>query len=844
MSSTKFIYLLILSFVCTLSNSSVAYAQVILDNSLGDESSVVTPNATIKDAPADLIEGGATRGSNLFHSFSDFNVGDGSAVYFASPEGINNILTRVTGNSVSNIFGTLGVVNGAANLFLLNPNGIVFGQDAVLDLNGSFFATTAESFLDAQDNKFSAVQSDTKPLLNVNLTPGLQMGSHSGNITVKGNGHLLTGGVLFPLNNLNNNTASRLQVKTGQTLGLIARQIQLDGGILKIPGGNIELAGIQQGNVYFEIDADTSSWQFDSSQVAKFGDIKLRDRALLDTSGILTGDIRLQGKNISLEDASAAIIQNFGTEISGEIIVNATDSITLSNSIRNSADIPTPQGNITGIASSRFTTETLGTGKGGNLKISGKNLWLDDSSSISSRSFSNAETGNLELKFGESININGASLLNPLVPTSLSTLIFSSGNSGKIDVVARNISLNDSGTISSLNFGSGKGGDINVRAAELKFDSINSPSGNPSSIGSTIYRTGDSGSVTMDASRISLLNGSKISTSTLAQGNAGKITINSSDYIEISGVIPGGGLESSISSDAEILNLGLQQFLGIPDIPSGDSGNVIVNTPQLTISNGGSVAVNNRGLGDSGDVMLSGDRILLNDNASITAFSTSGQGGNISLSVNDFLSLDNSSTITARATGNFTDSNARINGGNIVIDADLITLLENSQIDASAVVGNGGNINITAQGFLVSADSLVRASSEFGLDGNVEVDTINGDRKFELGKLPENTIRANQQIAASCGIGANQFAISRKGGLPSNPTQNLRGQAVWNDMRLIDLRSTSKTFKSSSLDPLPHQPKLILEAQGWRINKKGHVVLIKQENQPHLISNQTNCRKY
>lgn len=95
-------------------------AQITPDATLGTEGSVVTPNATVDGFAADLIEGGAARGANLFHSFQEFNVEDGQRVYFANPVGIENILGRVTGNQLSNILGTLGV-NGNANLFFSTP---------------------------------------------------------------------------------------------------------------------------------------------------------------------------------------------------------------------------------------------------------------------------------------------------------------------------------------------------------------------------------------------------------------------------------------------------------------------------------------------------------------------------------------------------------------------------------------------------------------------------------------------------------------------------------------------------------------------------------------------------
>jgi filamentous hemagglutinin family protein len=126
-------------FLAIFTNLPSVKAQLIPDNTLGTENSRVTPQGI-----RDLIEGGAIRGSNLFHSFVDFNVGSQQQVYFANPSGITNILTRVTGNNASNILGTLGV-EGVANLFLINPNGIIFGATAQLNMGGSFIGSTATS---------------------------------------------------------------------------------------------------------------------------------------------------------------------------------------------------------------------------------------------------------------------------------------------------------------------------------------------------------------------------------------------------------------------------------------------------------------------------------------------------------------------------------------------------------------------------------------------------------------------------------------------------------------------------------------------------------------------------
>ncbi len=167
-------------------------AQITPDNTLGAERSAVTPNATVRGLPAALIGGGTIRGSTLFHSFLQFNVGEGQRVYFADPQGITNIFSRVTGNLPSSILGTLGV-NGPANLFLLNPNGILFGPHARLDIAGSFVASTASHVQFPDGSRFSATNPQAPPLLTLNLTPGLQYGASQRGARITNQGTLITG---------------------------------------------------------------------------------------------------------------------------------------------------------------------------------------------------------------------------------------------------------------------------------------------------------------------------------------------------------------------------------------------------------------------------------------------------------------------------------------------------------------------------------------------------------------------------------------------------------------------------------------------------------------------------
>lgn len=167
-----------------LYNPQPIVAQVIPDNTLGAENSLLIKLNELNER----IDGGAMRGSNLFHSFLEFNVGESRGVYFANPAGIENILSRVTGGNPSNILGRLGVLGGA-NLFLLNPHGILFGPNASLDIKGSFVAATANGIQLGEKGFFSATEPEKSNLLSVN--PGSlffnQVATHSGNIINRGN---------------------------------------------------------------------------------------------------------------------------------------------------------------------------------------------------------------------------------------------------------------------------------------------------------------------------------------------------------------------------------------------------------------------------------------------------------------------------------------------------------------------------------------------------------------------------------------------------------------------------------------------------------------------------------
>ena len=297
-----------------VSSGNCAFAQIAPDATLGDKSSIVTTNVDINGIPSDRIDGGTIRGVNLFHSFQEFNVDAERGAYFTNHAGIENILSRVTGGNISKILGTLGVVGGNANLFLINPNGIIFGPNASLDLNGSFLASTANSLIFADGTRFSTAPSQSAPLLTVSIPVGLQFGGAAGAISNQSqaspNGAENTLG--DPVG---------LHVQTGKTLALVGGDVTLEGGNLTAKQGRIELVSVA-GNSLVSLSPTEKGWVLGYEGVQNFQNILLAQRidssknmrSLIDVSGEGGGDIQVQGSYVTLTDGSQILAITQGAE--------------------------------------------------------------------------------------------------------------------------------------------------------------------------------------------------------------------------------------------------------------------------------------------------------------------------------------------------------------------------------------------------------------------------------------------------------------------------------------------------------------------------------------------------
>ncbi|OUL26530.1 S-layer family protein [Nostoc sp. 106C] len=784
-----------------------AHAQVTSDGSLN---TIVSPNSNHF-----TITNGSTAGSNLFHSFSKFSVPTGGSATFdlVNTPNIKTIFSRVSGRNVSNIDGLIQTLNAnnPVSLFLMNPAGIIFGQNAKLDIGGSFVGTTANSINFSDGFKFNATDTTTPPVLTMSVPVGLQMGQNPGAIAVQSTGYSLNiANILSPI--IRTPSLTQLKVEPGKTLALVGGNLNLNGATLTAETGHIELGSLGSSESV-DLISTAQGYTLGYGNVHSFGDIQVTQKSLLDVSGVNAGSVQVQGKQIQFTDGSLLLAQNYGNLPGGNLHLQATESI-----------------NLTGAASG-VRSETWSQGTGSSITVITPKLNLYEGGILSSNTYGASDSGNIQVN-AKNVEISGLSPLNAS-GSFINTSTFGSGNAGNILVQGDSLLVSYGGGLSSVSRGVGSSGEIVVRNLDTTVQSSNSsPFG--TRIASVTFNVGNAKTLTLDTARLKVIDGGAIGTSSYLIGHAGDVKIDATEFVEVNGYNP--LTPSAISSSALILNPVLQKLFGLSEYKlTADSGTVNITTPNLILKNQGTVTVTNQGTGDSGSLKINANSIQLKNQAFIEARTESGHGGNIDLQVGNLLLLRNNSQITSTAGGNG-------KGGNININAPIITGLENSDIIANAVQGKGGNIAITTQGIiglnfrntLTPREDLtndITASSEFNINGTVQVNNIGIDPNSGLVELPANVTDPSQQIATGCSANTGStFVATGRGGVPQNPTREIGSDRAWSDTR--DISAYRKT--SNVTAQMPTSPEVLVQATSWYRNTQGKVELIAAQSPTHL----------
>jgi filamentous hemagglutinin family protein len=774
-------------------------AQVIPDNTL--PTAVSSP-----DNRNFAIDGGSQSGANLFHSFSQFSVPTGGTAVFNNPLDVQNIFSRVTGGTVSNINGLIQT-GGSANLFLLNPNGIVFGPNAKLNIGGSFLGTTASHIQFADGVAFSVT--NPMALLTLSVPIGLQIDQSAGSsplgaITVNGTGHaLLLPSTYAPIVRTRPQTAG-LQVKPNQTLALVGGNVTLNGGVLSAPQGRVEI--ISGGDGLVGLTSVAQGWRFNADSLQAYRDIQITNRSSIEASGAGNTAIQLVGKTIQIRDGSIALMVTQGSLPPGSFQIKASEAFQLSG-----LDQFGKFGS--------FIISDVFAGKGAEMTIAAPQMTLSNTAMIHARAFGKSQLGNIAIN-AATLQLDGQADTNPGLRTRISASNLGQSNAGTLTIAADQLNILNGGIISVSNLGSGLGGDVAIVANTLKIDGVSPFPEQSSLLTVSALGSGNAGNLGIQTQVLSVTGGSTINTSTLAGGNAGNLTINATRSVLVSGGSPllNGAIDGSeIASAATVVARDVQQRLGLPPIPSGAAGSVTINTPSLKILDNATVKVDNAGLGNAGTLRINANSIDLKRGGTIEAATLVGEGGDLSLQAQTLVLRDRS-VIRATAGG-------AGKGGNITIQSPIVLGLENSDIAANAVKGQGGNIQITTQGLLglkfrdrLTPDNDITASSEFGVSGTVQVNAIGVNPSSGLVELPVDTIDPSQKIATGCATqNDSSFVATGRGGVPENPIQVTKIDRPWSDLRSITMATPKPRIATASMP---------IEARALATNAQGEIELI------------------
>jgi len=832
-------------------------AEIVLDGTLGAKGPVSGPTYNITPKLGQQV------GNNLFHSFQTFNVNTGETAVFSGSASISNVIGRITGGDISTIDGTVSSEITGANLFLLNPVGFLIGENAVVDVPGGFYLSTADQ-LNLSDTGVFDASTPTNSSLTVDAPTAFGfVHENVGDISV-------------------NSTLNLLTVTD-----------------MVLTGGNI---GITDSFVV------SASGRVGIASVASSGSLPIDN---LDTS-----DFETLG-NVRIEDSTLYASEYESSKGGGEVVIRA-NSIEINNgnikaSTTNgnggSVDIDVRQDLQMSGNSSFIEVVSSGAGQANDIHItSGADLILENQSLIQTRAFASGDVGEIQLNINGNLSLDNSKIraigtvgstgkiaaevaqnVALINNSELFTRADGAANAAQVDIVANKILVEDkledgNGTyLGSLTESTGKSGNVNLTANTSVFidgavfdeDNLNPiPTIGSGSDGSA---SGDAGDITVNTPLLEM-SGGYFSTSAILQGAAGEITINVDDLITVNGSVdtstffsPEKGGDINIKASNVIKLNGSSAFLASFSAGNSNGGDITLDAMEVQLTNGGSIRTNSgyqiqKPVTETkgGSITITANNLNVTGGVILAETQTDAQGGDVSVVV-DTLVLSNKanqdstrSRISTSTSGEgsagkidlhaksitFDDANiwsfttGKGDAGIIQIITDQMTLKNGAYISADANTGssgNGGDISVVVNKFLdldgsnISHDRytshISTESRGVGSAGDISIRGGNITMKsgyisnsvWESGDGGDINIQVdNFDITNKASVSAVSFKSGRAGSISIAAEQGIRakegtkiqtlavnssgGRLILNSKGVIDIRQSEITSESLGLD--------------------------------------------
>ncbi len=626
---------------------------------------------------------GRQRGGNLFQSFGIFGLTPGESATFTGPASVDNIIGRVTGGQISSIDGTINSTIAGANVYLINPYGVVFGPQGTVNVSGSFYASTANYVKMANGARFRATHPKASTLTAAPPAAFGFLDAKPPAITV--NGSLL---------------------EARGTIGLVGGPVSIRKAKIA-PAGAIDVASVAGEG---EVPVNPRSAQ--GLTAKRFGRVTITGGSTLEVGNPgghgHAGSVFIRSGSLTIDDSTIEA-DNHGARTGGEIVLEADGRIALGDG-------------------ATVETVAFGSGRGGRLSVSTGRLALTDAASLVTVAEGIGAAGPVDVAAG-AILIDGRG--DPSSATGLGSYSDTpaKGQAGAVTISAGSLSIFANGVVLGATFGRGGGGNLalDVRGA-LSIDATGAAQVTGVIADAEAGSTGSAGDVAIVAGSLKIVDGGAISSGADGSGDAGDVTVRVAGAALISGA--GTGIEGNtfgtghggivtVRTGALFLEDGAQ--ISVSSVSTGAAGEVSVEVANNLTIKGSSGIFSNALAANSkaaGTITVAAGSLSIEDGGQISAgTSGAGNGGDISVDVSGRL------TITGAA-GLFTGIAAQANPGStgsagaVGVTAGTLIVVDGEISSATFGTKNAGTVTVSAGALRVAAAGEITADSEAGSKGD------------------------------------------------------------------------------------------------------------------------------
>jgi len=717
-------------------------ADVTVDGSLGSGiagDAVTTGNGFTYDIQAML---GETQGSNLFHSFQNFDIASGEIAGFSGPAGVTNILTRITGGSPSDISGSVVSTIEGASLWLINPAGIMLGQGASVDVSGAFGLSTAHGVNLADGGIFYSNLSDTSSLGGGNPMSFEFNDNQAGVSIIQAALTQNQGSLLIHANNiiLTDATLSAPEIalttssKSAGSVTLTESHLDVRDGGFFIQGGELFFQGSTIAGTGGDMDLQTD------------GTLSIKDSRLINSAdGVANGHIRVEADTFILEDTTENSVltqvatQASGTEIGGDILIDVGAISIISDrdygdEVIESDKTTLPMLTVYPESNVLLMTQAVGESQAGDLNINAETISLDNAG-IRAQSADKSFPGAINLTAQEIHLDDRAHLMSIGLDETASAkinltaaLIDLSG--GSIITSASDDSTNSAITIAVTEFITSSDSEVSVSPLltqeQIDFRCIGCPLPfePETGISEGLFITAEtmiladsvlgvqSGPLTLNATTSILMQGSSIGAGNVfAPNNAGNIIISTPTFTSTEGV----KVRVNIFTGEEFFNG--SSIFSSSIYSTADAGSIRITADSISLAQT-TVGVDAflAGPGQSGNIHIdtSSLEILEGVNVSAGAFSSLRDAGSITINANDMYMVGPSTSVDTQSFNSYSPGDITINANNIELDSGSSL----SSVALSRQVGESiGNITLNADSISLTTDTFITTETHWDAQG-------------------------------------------------------------------------------------------------------------------------------